>query len=159
MRIDRSVSASATGGVVIKSTKTDRPRSVSLTTQAVQALSERRAGAAQTAKDAGRELDRSEFVFSADPNGRLPWRPERVTQRWVRLRAGIGLRHVRLHDLRHFVATELLVAGIDARTVANRLGHARTSNNAGSLLGLGACTRQGSRSAPRRPPCAQPRVD
>jgi Phage integrase family len=33
----------------------------------------------------------------------------------------------RVHDLRHFVATELLTAGIDVRTVANRLGHARTS--------------------------------
>ena len=33
--------------------------------------------------------------------------------------------HIR--DLRHFVATELLTAGIDVRTVANRLGHARTS--------------------------------
>lgn len=38
-----------------------------------------------------------------------------------------GLTHVRLHDLRHFVATELLTEGIDVRTVANRLGHARTS--------------------------------
>jgi integrase len=35
--------------------------------------------------------------------------------------------NVRLHDLRHFVATELLTQGIDVRTVANRLGHARTS--------------------------------
>lgn len=34
---------------------------------------------------------------------------------------------MRIHDLRHFVATELLSAGIDVRTVANRLGHARTS--------------------------------
>jgi integrase len=34
---------------------------------------------------------------------------------------------VRVHDLRHFVATELLTAGIDVRTVSNRLGHARTS--------------------------------
>jgi integrase len=34
---------------------------------------------------------------------------------------------MRIHDLRHFVATELLTAGIDVRTVANRLGHARTS--------------------------------
>jgi integrase len=34
---------------------------------------------------------------------------------------------VRIHDLRHFVATELLTAGIDVRTVANRLGHAPTS--------------------------------
>ena len=37
-----------------------------------------------------------------------------------------GLEHVKLHGLRHFVATELLTAGIDLRTVSNRLGHART---------------------------------
>ena len=30
---------------------------------------------------------------------------------------------VRLHDLRHFVATQLLSAGVDVRTVAGRLGH------------------------------------
>ena len=34
---------------------------------------------------------------------------------------------MKIHGLRHFVATELLTAGIDVRTVANRLGHARTS--------------------------------
>lgn len=50
-----------------------------------------------------------------------------MTRRWERLCAKAGLPHVRIHDLRHFVATELLSAGIDARTVANRLGHARTS--------------------------------
>ena len=30
---------------------------------------------------------------------------------------------VRLHDLRHFHATRLLVAGVDVATVAGRLGH------------------------------------
>ena len=34
-----------------------------------------------------------------------------------------GLPDVRLHDLRHFVATQLLSAGVDVRTVAGRLGH------------------------------------
>src|SRR5262245_60687536 len=38
-----------------------------------------------------------------------------------------ALEHLKIHGLRHFVATELLTAGIDVRTVANRLGHARTS--------------------------------
>jgi integrase len=50
-----------------------------------------------------------------------------VTRRWERLRAKAGLENVKIHGLRHFVATELLTAGIDLRTVANRLGHARTS--------------------------------
>jgi integrase len=50
-----------------------------------------------------------------------------VTRRWERVRGTAGLAHVRLHDLRHYVATTLLAAGIDVRTVAHRLGHARTS--------------------------------
>ena len=50
-----------------------------------------------------------------------------MTRRWERLRRRAGLEHIKLHGLRHFVATELLTAGIDIRTVANRLGHARTS--------------------------------
>ncbi len=127
VRIERSVSATASAGVVIKSTKTGKPRVVSLTTQAVDALVERRAHAARTAAAAGRDLEESELVFAIDQSGERPWRPDMVTGRWTRLRKEIGLSHVRLHDLRHFVATELLTAGIDLRTVANRLGHARTS--------------------------------
>lgn len=41
--------------------------------------------------------------------------------------APLGSPGCGVHDLRHYVATELLTAGIDARTVAHRLGHARTS--------------------------------
>lgn len=36
----------------------------------------------------------------------------------------MGLDGVPLKDLRHLVATELLAAGVDVRTVAGRLGHA-----------------------------------
>lgn len=35
----------------------------------------------------------------------------------------LGLPGVRLHDLRHYVATRLLTAGVDVRTVAGPLGH------------------------------------
>jgi integrase len=47
-----------------------------------------------------------------------------VTHRFERLRRRAGLFGIRLHDLRHYVATELISAGVDARTVAGRLGHA-----------------------------------
>ncbi len=102
VRIERSVSATSSAGVVIKSTKTGKPRVVSLTTQAVDALLERRDGAVRTAAAAGRELDESELIFAIDRLGRQPWRPDMVTGRWTRLRKRIGLNHVRLHDLRHF---------------------------------------------------------
>jgi integrase len=41
-----------------------------------------------------------------------------------------GVEGVRLHDLRHFVATELLAAGYSVTSVAGRLG-----NSPGVLLG------------------------
>ena len=39
-------------------------------------------------------------------------------------RSAVGLDDVRLHDLRHFQATQLLDAGVPVPTVAARLGHA-----------------------------------
>ena len=40
------------------------------------------------------------------------------------LRDSLGLKDVRLHDLRHYVATQLLDAGVPVRSVSERLGHA-----------------------------------
>lgn len=42
-------------------------------------------------------------------------------------RDSLGLKEVRLHDLRHFTATQLIGAGVDVRTVAGRLGHSDPS--------------------------------
>lgn len=111
----------------MKTTKTDRFRLVSLTRQAVRSLGELRAAAMRSAAEEARSFDDGRFVFTSDPLGERPWRPELVTRRWEPLRAKAGLEHVKIHGIRHFVATELLTAGIDLRTVANRLGHARTS--------------------------------
>jgi integrase len=127
VRIERSVAATKRDGIVIKSTKTGRVRLVSLTAQAVDALRHHHIRAQHAAAAAGREMDSADLIFTSDPHARRPWRPELVTRRWERLRDKAGLAHVRIHDLRHFVATELLTAGIDVRTVANRLAHARTS--------------------------------
>lgn len=123
VRIERSVSATH-AGVFVKPTKTGGVRRVSITAQAIEALY-RQYGRAERRID--NRVDPEGFVFASDPAAARPWRPELVSRRWERLRAKAGLPHVRLHDLRHFVATELLTKGIDVRTVANRLGHARTS--------------------------------
>lgn len=66
------------------------------------------------------------FVFSHD-GGLSPWRPDYVTRAFARLTEELDLRGLRLHDLRHFAATTMLLAGIDVRTAAGRLGHARPS--------------------------------
>ena len=127
VRIERSVSATKAEGVVIRTTKTDRFRLVSLTDRAVASLTVLRGVACRGAAENGRAFAAADLVFTNDPDGRQPWRPEMVSRRWERLRCRAGLGHVKIHGIRHFVATELLTAGIDVRTVSNRLGHARTS--------------------------------
>lgn len=67
------------------------------------------------------------FVFSTDPAGRRPWPPNRVTKRFIPYRQRAGLAHFRLHDLRHFMATTMLAAGVPVPVVSERLCHARTS--------------------------------
>ena len=49
--------------------------------------------------------------------------PDSVTHRFGRLAKQLGLR-ARLHDLRHYAATQLISGGVDVRTVSGRIGHA-----------------------------------
>ena len=71
----------------------------------------------------GVTLPQDSFVFAAEVDGSRPIRPETWTHRFTRLRTEVGLATVRLHDLRHFIATTLLASGTDLATVAGRLGH------------------------------------
>jgi integrase len=112
-------------GMVLKSTKTDRERTVALDQLAVAMLRSRRIECARVALEVG--APPGPWVFAADPLGVTAVRPDLMTHRFAALRRRLDLEHVRLHDLRHFVATTLLAAGVDPRTVSGRLGHARTS--------------------------------
>ena len=55
------------------------------------------------------------------------WMPNRATKSFLRALDGAGLRRFRLHDLRHFMATELLQAGVALAVVSQRLDHQRKS--------------------------------
>ena len=50
-----------------------------------------------------------------------------MTKRFIAVRVKAGLAHFRLHDLRHFMATQMLAAGVPIATVSQRLSHARVS--------------------------------
>lgn len=50
-----------------------------------------------------------------------------MTSFFIRVRNEVGAPNVRLDDLRHFTATQLIGAGVDVRTVAGRLGHSDPS--------------------------------
>jgi integrase len=47
-----------------------------------------------------------------------------IRQRFNRQVAALGLRRIRLHDLRHSYATAALAAGVSPKIVSERLGHA-----------------------------------
>jgi integrase len=96
------------------------------------------------------EIAPTAYIFSPAVDGSTPLMPDTVTQAFARLcrrmeeRALASLRvgksgatrqdlarsdqwRYRLHDLRHYTATELFRAGVNPRTVADRLGHADPS--------------------------------
>jgi integrase len=114
-------------GIIEKDTKTHAARRLSLDAGTVAMLRDHRGDCESRALAVGLTLHPNAFVLSECADGRQPWRPNRLTQAFARVRSTLGLDGVRLHDLRHFHATELIAAGVDVRTVAGRLGHADPS--------------------------------
>jgi integrase len=111
-----------------KDTKTHQSRRVAIDEQTIAVLRSLRVRARQRSLALGEHLADDALLFS-DAEGRA-WRPDVCTNRFGRLRAGLGLDKVRLHDLRHFVATVLGGAGLPIATISGRLGH---SENATTL--------------------------
>ncbi len=68
-------------------------------------------------------LTEEAFVFTSEADGGTPWRPDVATNRFGRLCKSVGITGVRLHDLRHYVATNLGAAGTPIATISARLGH------------------------------------
>lgn len=62
-----------------------------------------------------------EWVFTGQHGG--PLTPGYVTKAFKNLVATTDLPHIRLHDLRHAHASHLILAGVNMKTVQERLGH------------------------------------
>jgi len=114
-------------GVVVKGTKTDRERTLALDRRVVALLRAHQLVCAERALAVGVRLGPDSHLFSADAGGVVPRRPDAMTHEFATVRSAAGVEGVRLHDLRHFMITQLLAAGTDLRTVAGRAGHRRTS--------------------------------
>ncbi len=121
--IERAIFA-VDGITATKPTKTDRPRRIALGPASLDVLLRHQTRARETTRSLGIEMDRDGWLFPS-VDGR-PLHPDTWTQRFRRLAAKLGVR-CRLHDLRHFVATQAVAAGVPVRTVSGRLGHANPS--------------------------------
>jgi integrase len=109
--------------VVVSEPKTAKGRrSLALDPATVAALREHRVRQLEERLVVGPRWQDSGLVFTW-PDGR-PLHPERFS-RWFEQHArAAGLPKIRLHDVRHSYATAALAAGIPAKVVSERLGHA-----------------------------------
>jgi len=112
----------AYGEIIFKEPKTTRSRRrITLPGVVVDALRVHRAE--QAKKTLAREpgFVESDLVLAAPGGG--PWWPSNFDRVWRRFKTKQKLE-IRFHDLRHTHATHLLRAGINAKVVSERLGHA-----------------------------------
>jgi integrase len=114
------------GSLVFVAPKTDRSRrTISLPPVTVDALKRWRKGQAERRLFLGEAWTDLDVVV--DRRDGRPLDPAELSHGFARLCARNGLRGMRLHDLRHAFATELLVAGVHPKVVSDALGHASTA--------------------------------
>jgi integrase len=123
LRIARSIAGRRNGELVEKDTKTHASRTITLDRSSNDMLTEQRREAEARATVAGIVLPDDAFIFSDELDGSRPWSPDRLTRAFTILRTAAGLHQVRLHDLRHFMATQMLANGVAIAVVSERLGH------------------------------------
>ena len=123
LRVVQSVQRLNTGEFIVQEPKTaSGRRTIALSPASCLVLREHREKQEADATLLGRQLAEDDLVFS-HPDG-SPRDPSTLTLAFRRLTRRIGLDGVRLHDLRHTMASLYLEQGVNPKTVAERLGHA-----------------------------------
>jgi integrase len=117
----------ADGKLIEQGTKTHQGRRISLDASTLAILQTHLDQMDEQASSVGAQLNADSFIFSDAADASSPWLPDSTTRAFRALCSKAGVEDVRLHDLRHYVATRLLAAGVDVRTVAGRLGHRNAS--------------------------------
>jgi integrase len=109
-------------GLVRSTPKSGRERVVYITTDVTQLLKFHQEQQDKERHSVRWEVSEADYVFTTLTG--TPVDPRNLTRIWHRLRGEAGLPvGTHLHDLRHFVATEMLSAGIPLSTISKQLGH------------------------------------
>jgi len=130
LTIRRAIS-SGDGDTLVLAPKTGRARRMALGTIGVAIVERRRAEQQAYAAKVGVPLDPDPWLLGGTARADRPPSTSRLgsTFEGVCKHAGVPTH---LHALRHFAATHLLASSVDARSVAERLGHADPSMTLGT---------------------------
>jgi integrase len=111
------------GKVAEGTPKSDRARVIAIAPATVSALRTHRKGQLEERLAWGEAWQDSGYVFTQVDGS--PVRPDAVTRAFEAHVTAAALPRIRLHDLRHTHATLGLAAGIPAKVMSERLGHAK----------------------------------
>lgn len=111
---------------VLGPTKTGRMRTVDIGQDTADALRRHKLAQAKIRLALGPSYNEEGWVFTTG-TGRHIWREELKRADFDPICARLGLPKIRLHDLRHTMATLMLAQGIHPKVVQERLGHASIS--------------------------------
>ncbi|MGI8937545.1 MAG: tyrosine-type recombinase/integrase [Iamia sp.] len=124
--IRSAIAELADGSLVEKEPKGHQQRQVTIDAQTVELLGLHRSAQRKLLAALAIDLPTDGYVLAdllADPTGRTPIPPGRLTQAFARVRAQVpGAEGLRLHDLRHWYASTQLDAGEPLPVVAARIG-------------------------------------
>ena len=112
--IARGITIGPEGPVERRKPKTrSSVRTIAIDAGTIALLEAHRARCSERALACGVPLPKNAFLFSSEPDGCRPWRPDSTSRRFRLLREACGLNEdIHLHSLRHFVVTKLLISSV-----------------------------------------------
>jgi integrase len=122
LNVQRALFYNDDGKLEEKDTKTHQHRRLVLDPDTDAVLDEHEARARRRADAAGFEFDPNGYQFSPVPDGSRPLDLTTVSRRYARLARRLRI-NTSLKNMRHYNATELIMADYNLKTVAGRLGH------------------------------------
>jgi len=123
LRVQQTLQRPRAGGVEFGPPKTHRSRRpISLAATIVESLRRHRAAQSEQQLGAGRAWQGTDLVFTEGLGS--PLSATRLRKGFHRILREASLPPLRLHDLRHTMATLMLAAGVHPKIVSERLGHA-----------------------------------
>ena len=152
--IRRSV-ASVVRGTVVKDTKTHAARKIAVDAGTLEVLRHRQR-VEELARACRLEFNPDGYVFTSAADGSAPLHPDTVTGGLRPAVRPSGLGGLRLHDLRHLHATQLLAAGVPVRTGERPTRARQRRDEAERIRALPRGQRPSSRRRDRRRPSGNP---